>query len=599
MSHARDVSKFVKFITDDYRVAEEFIDSDNLAVSSNKSLRASTGTRGFNTPADLPANARAGSQGFVGSNNRLYISNGSGWYSIALINRTPYWITQPNGSYTLDKTGQSTVITILGGDSDGADVPQYTATGDSNFNAIATVTKDSDNGRVFIVSAIDSEGSASPTSGTGTLTFTLTDGKQSVLANSTFSIDFGPDWSASPTESIVRASDAAASDFYGGSVAISGDGNYAIAGAERNDDGTTDTGSAYILTRSGSTWTQQAKITAGDIVANDYFGRAASMNSDGTYAVIGKPRISGVGQAYIFVRSGSTWTQQQKLTQNGSSDMFGNSVSISSDGNYAAIGAHQADGSGRGAVYIYSRSGSTWTMQQKLTSSDRTDFDRFAYSVSINSDGTYVIATAYGDADNGTNSGSAYIFTRSGSTWTQQAKIKPSDGSANADFGGGQYGTPGVSASINSDGTHVIVGSFYKGELDSNNVGQQRTGAAYVFTRSGSTWTQQQKLSPSAIVAFTYFGQSVSINSDATFAIIGAHGDATAAGAAYVFSRSGSTWTLERKITASDAQVNDYFGLGVSLSSDAAYAIVGSIYEDGGSGDPITNSGAAYIYEAG
>jgi hypothetical protein len=395
----------------------------------------------------------------------------------------------------------------------------------------------------------------------------------------------------------VRASDAAASDFYGVSVAISGDGTYAIVGAERNDDVTTDTGSAYILTRSGSTWTEQAKITAGDKVANDYFGRAVSISSDGTYAVIGKPRISGTGQAYIFVRSGSTWTQQQKLT-GGSNDKFGHSVSISSDGNYAAIGAFGADANFPGAVYIYSRSGSTWTMQQKLTASDRADYDYFGYSVSINSDGTYVIATAYADDDDGTDSGSAYIFTRSGSTWSQQAKIKPSDGSASAEFGGGQWNTPGVSASINSDGTYVIVGSFYKWVPDSEDVNQQRVGAAYVFTRSGSTWTQQQKLIPSVVVAFTYFGQSVSINSDATYAIIGAHGDTSGAGAVSVFSRSGSTWTLERKITASDAQANDYFGLGVSLSSDAAYAIVGSIYEDGGSGDPIGNSGAAYIYEA-
>ena len=574
------------------------------ANPNNKSLKVTGGSTAiavYSSLDSLPTTSlTAGDQAYVSANSRLYVSNGSGWYNVAIVNATPTLSLSASGTIALASDGSTTtVIRLTGTDSDNADANLvYSIESGGDFFKLATIVQDSAK-QYTITPRTEAAATALGFDGSATITFKASDGINVASIVNTFTLAFAADWSATPTESIVRASDAAASDFYGVSTAISGDGNYAIAGADRNDDGLADAGSAYILTRSGSTWTQQAKITAGDVVANDYFGRAVSISSDGTYAVIGKPRISGVGQAYIFVRSGSTWTQQQKLTQNGSSDSFGSSVSISSDGNYAAIGALTADGSGRGAVYIYSRSGSTWTMQQKLTSSDRADFDYFGKAVSINSDGTYVIATAYGDDDNGTDSGSAYIFTRSGSTWSQQAKIKPSDGHANAEFGGGQWNTPGVSASINSDATYVIVGSYYKGELDSESASQQRTGAAYVFTRSGSTWTQQQKLLPSAIVAFTYFGNSVSINSDSTFAIIGAHGDTTAAGAAYVFSRSGSTWTLERKITASDAQANDYFGLGVSLSSDAAYAIVGSIYEDGGSGDPIANSGAAYFYEAG
>jgi hypothetical protein len=586
MSKPRDVARILG--------RTEAANPNNVALSPVGSTEPTTQ---YDSIGLLPVTGlTAGTQAFVTSTNRLYVSNGSGWYNTALINATPALSLSSSGTIALTP-GSATTITMTATDSDNSDANLVLSleSGGDLFK-FATVSQDSS--VVTITPRTEDSATALGSDGSATLTFKASDGINQATVQNTFTLSFGPDWSVAPTESIVRASDAAASDFYGVSTAISGDGNYAIAGADRNDDGLADAGSAYILTRSGSTWTQQAKITAGDVVANDYFGRAVSISSDGTYAVIGKPRISGVGQAYIFVRSGSTWTQQQKLTQNGSSDSFGSSVSISSDGNYAAIGALTADGSGRGAVYIYSRSGSTWTMQQKLTSSDRADFDYFGKAVSINSDGTYVIATAYGDADNGTSSGSAYIFTRSGSTWSQQAKIKPSDGHANAEFGGGQWNTPGVSASINSDATYVIVGSYYKGELDSESVGQQRTGAAYVFTRSGSTWTQQQKLSPSAIVAFTYFGNSVSINSDATYAIIGAHGDTSGAGAVSVFSRSGSTWTLERKITASDAQASDYFGLGVSLSSDAAYAIVGSIYEDGGSGDPIGNSGAAYIYEA-
>ena len=539
MSHARDVSKFVKFITDDYKVAEEFIDSDTLAVSSNKSLTTSTGTKGYNTPADLPANAPAGTQGFVTSNNRLYISNGSGWYNIALINRTPYWITQPNGSYTLDETGQSTVITILGGDSDGADVPQYTATGDSNFNAIATVTKDSDNGRVFIVSAIDSEGSASPTSGTGTLTFTLTDGKQSVLANSTFSIDFGPDWSASPTQSTLVASNGSNGDQFGYSVSINSDATYAIVGAPRYEGSAgyqDDYGSIYIYSRSGSTWTQQ--YLAGGTEIQEYLGYSVSISGDGSYAIAG-----AYGEDYVN-GVGGIWNS--------------------------------------GRINIWVRSGSSWSSQAYIRAGDIGADNYFGASVAINNDGTYAIVGASGDDTGGTNMGSAYILTRSGSTWTQQQKIQHGDPSNNDTFGS--------SVAINSDGTYAIVGARTQTGFD--------YGAAYIFTRSGSTWTQQQKIQSSDVQSGDGFGGSVSISSDTNHAIVGAAGEDTgftAAGSSYIFSRSGSTWTEQRILRSPTALEKDFFGISVSMSSNGSYVLVGANEDDGGR----VSNGTSYIYEAG
>ena len=169
MSHARDLAGLQIYLTDDIAVKEQFMDSDTVVSSALKSLAASSGTKGFATPGDLPAGATAGAQAYVTSNKRLYISNGSGWYNIALINNTPYFTTSPNATYTLDKTGIATVVTILGADSDGHDIPQYSAAGDSSFNAIATVTKDSDNGRVFVIRSIDSDGGASQNGGTGVL----------------------------------------------------------------------------------------------------------------------------------------------------------------------------------------------------------------------------------------------------------------------------------------------------------------------------------------------------------------------------------------------------------------------------------------------
>lgn len=587
MSHARDVSKFVNFVTDDFRVSTSVIDSDIVASSSTKSLEVKTGigTKGYATPSDLPANAPVGSQGFVTSNNRLYISNGSGWYNIALINRTPYWITQPNGSYALDTTGQATVITILGGDSDGYDVPQYTATGDSNFNVIATVTKDSDNGRVFIVSAIDSEGSASPVSGSGTLTFTLSDGKQSVLANSTFSIDLGPNWSDSDSITVSKfTGQSGASVVFGKTVTISGDGKYALINDWANPGG--QRGSVDVYVRSGSTWSFQVTLVPSDVANNDYFGGEGDglgLNHDGSVAIIGKKGdASNKGATYFFTRSGSTWTQQQKITASDglAGHYFGTSVSIDSDGTYAVIGAPYGFMSARyGAAYIFYKSGSSWTQQQRILASDVGADDYFGMSTSISKDGNYVIVSAQsedgGAGDPTPGAGAAYVYVRSGSSWANQQKLVSGNPESSGEFG--------TSVSINSDGTYAIVGA-----MNEDGGGFSNAGAAYIFTRSGSTWTQQAKLLSSDIAAGDAFGLSVALNSDATFAVIGAYGDddrGNASGSAYIFKRSGTTWTQQGKLIDINGAALDFLGDNVAISSEGKYVIVGG-------------SGQALIFEA-
>jgi len=417
------------------------------------------------------------------------------------------------------------------------------------------------------------------------------------------------DWSVSPTESILYASDAQADDYFGQSVSINGDATYAIVGAYGEDGGAGDpissTGAAYIFTRSGSTWTEQTILRAADRQAGDNFGFSVSIGSDGDYAIVGAysedggsgDPTSGAGAAYIFTRSGSTWSQQAILraSDRQASDQFGYSVSMSSDGSYAIVGTPGEDtnGSAAGAAYIFTRSGSTWTQQAKIQSSDIQATDSFGWSVSINSDGDYAIIGAnYDTTVAATYAGSAYIFTRSGSTWTQQAKLTASDAQGDDYFG--------YSVSINGDGDYAIVGA------NGEDTGGSSAGAAYIFTRSGSTWTQQQKIQSSDIQANDNFGISVSMSSDGDYAVVGAYGEnggpgdpINAAGAAYVFTRSGSTWTEQAILRASDAQSVDRLGQTVSISGDGAYAITGAPYEDGGAGNPISYAGAAYIYEAG
>ena len=254
-------------------------------------------------------------------------------------------------------------------------------------------------------------------------------------------------------------------------------------------------------------------------------------------------------------------------------DVFGYSVSLSGD--TALIGAWGDDdaGSSSGSAYIFTRSGSSWTQQAKLTASDAAAGDEFGYSVAISGDTALV--GAYRDDDAGNSSGSAYIFTRSGSSWTQQAKLTASDAAADDWFG----------FSVSLSGDTALVGARFDDDDGSN------SGSAYIFTRSGSSWTQQAKLTASDAAAGDEFGYSVAISGDT--ALVGALWDDAPdldSGSAYIFTRSGSSWTQQAKLTASDATFIDRFGI-VSISGDTA--LVGAYFND----DAGSNSGSAYIFQ--
>jgi hypothetical protein len=251
----------------------------------------------------------------------------------------------------------------------------------------------------------------------------------------------------------LTADDGAPGDQFGFSVAI--DGDYAIVGADADDFGT---GSAYIFFWNGVGWEQQQKLTASDGAPGDQFGYSVAIA--GEYAIVGAsaPWKSGTGSAYIFKREGTSWTEQQKLTASdgASGDGFGYSVAIA--GEYAFAGA-AGDDSGTGSAYIFKRDGTSWTQQQKLTASDGVAADAFGFSVSI--DGDYAFAGAAGD-DSGT--GSAYLFKRDGTSWTQQAKLTASDGAADDHFG----------FSVAVAGDYAIVGAEWDDDKGAD------SGSAYV-----------------------------------------------------------------------------------------------------------------------
>jgi hypothetical protein len=546
----------------------------------------------YATLDDLPASGlTAGDQAYVTSNNRLYVSNGTGWYNVALFNATPTLSISPSGAVTLATDGSTpTIITLTGTDSDNAVAGlTYSVESDGSFANIATLSQDSS---VFTITPL-AEGSATP--GSSTLTFKVSDGISFGSGTTEFSLTFGP------TEFKLSRSDPAAYDYFGKTVSMSADGNYAIVGSPEDDPSASNTGSAYVFQRSGSTWSQVRKLTASDRQADDQFGTSVAVNSDGTYFIVGaKYEDTGganAGAAYIFNRSGSTWTQQAKIVANDDQgdDQFGHSVAIDPDGNYVVVGALFEDtgGSNAGAAYIFGRSGSTWTQRYKLTASDAAAQDRYGDSVSIktNAFGTWIIVgSTYNNHSGLTTPGAAYVYKWNGVSATEEAKLVASDATNTG------YDNFGISVSMSNDTTYAVVGAaqIFNGAVT-------YAGAAYVFTRSGSTWTQQAKLGASDPQANDNFGKSVSINADGSKIIIGAETEDTGgsqAGAVYVFTRSGSTWTQEYKLQSSEPQSPDYFGASVSISDDGTYYIVGAYREDGGAGDPLTYTGAAYIYES-
>jgi uncharacterized protein (TIGR03437 family) len=345
----------------------------------------------------------------------------------------------------------------------------------------------------------------------------------------------------------LKASDATSADNFGSTIAVNGETALVSSPTKASNQG-----AVYVFVRSNSdgTWSQQAKLTVPGAAS---FGQAVSLSAD--TAVIG-----ATDSAYVFVRSGTSWTQQAKLVGSDSvaGDRFGGAAAV--DGDTAVIGA-SALNNFLGAAYVFVRSGTTWTQQAKLTASDAAANDQFGSSEALSGD---TILT--GVPSKNSAQGAVYVFVRSGTTWTQQAELTASDGAAPDNFG----------RAISLSGDTALAGAYLKAGGE---------GAAYVFVRSGTTWTQQAKLLAADSATGTIFGISVSLDGD--LALIGAPHKANKQGAAYVFARSGTTWTQFVELTAAGGAVGDSFSSAVSLSEGTV--IVGAPGHAGG-------EGAAYVF---
>ncbi len=353
--------------------------------------------------------------------------------------------------------------------------------------------------------------------------------------------------------------------------------------------------------------TESTYLKASNPAAGESFGYDVAV--DGDTVIAGAPNGSPAGVAHVFVRDGTLWKKQALLEASypGGGDLFGSTVAIDDD--TVVIGARGEDSDGlseaddsiadSGAAFVFVRSGTTWDQQAYLKASNLEEGDSFGFSVDI--DGDSIVVGALGESSDGSsqdnngapNAGAAYVFHRSGTTWTQQAYLKAANADADDWFG--------WTAAIDAD--TIVVGAPHE------NVGGTGPdgGAAYIFVRSGTSWTQQALLRSPSVEAGDLFANAVDIASD--LVVVGVPGEDSDgsseannslvnSGAAFVFSRSGTVWSKQGYLMASNADAVDYFGASVAI--DSRKIVVGAPLEQGdgssASDNSAQSSGAAYVF---
>ncbi|MEZ5978866.1 MAG: integrin [Planctomycetota bacterium] len=428
-------------------------------------------------------------------------------------------------------------------------------------------------------------------------------------------------------------------DFFGSSVAVSGDtlvvgvpledGSTWGVGGDMDDDDEPDSGAAFVYVHDGSTWVFDAYLKASNPGNSDHFGESVAISGD--TIVVGAPFEDGAGPistdfgaVYVFVRNGGVWSQQALLTPavRGSRDEFGRAVAI--DGDTIAVGAAKEDGSGvglsgdpnddssnwSGAAYVFVRSGSTWTEQAYVKQSTNAPSDRFGFWVDV--DGDTLVVGALGTDAPTSDEGVAEVFVRSGSNWSLQQRLVPAESDPGDAFG----------QRVAVDGDTIVVGALFEDgsatgvDGDATDDAAGASGAAYVFERTGSTWSQTAYLKASNTGAGDLFGSSIAVHRD--FVVVGAYQDASSAagidgdgsddsasqaGSVHVFVRDGSTWAPLHYLKATNPDAFDVFGYAVAFEGDRVF--VGAFGEDsnatgiGGdeSNDSLQGTGAVYVVD--
>jgi FG-GAP repeat protein len=352
----------------------------------------------------------------------------------------------------------------------------------------------------------------------------------------------------------LTASGGTPDDDFGFSVALSASGTTALVGADSHIPG----GAAYVFTLRGGTWSRTAELTAFRPGSVDEFGDSVALSASGTTALIGAPgRNMVTGAAYVFRLRGGTWSRAAELTasRGAQGDDFGESVALSSSGTTALAGAPGRN-SYTGAAYVFRLRGSTWSRAAELTASRGAQGDEFGWSVALSSSGSTALA---GAPARNSYTGAAYVFRLRGSTWSQAAELTASRG---ARFDA--FGDPVV---LSATGTTALVGAAQR---------NMHTGAVYVFRLRGGTWSQAAELTASHGAPDDSFGDSVALSASGITALVGAPGRNQDTGAAYLFTLRGGTWSQAAELAASHGAPDVDFGISVALSASGTTALAGA-----------------------
>jgi hypothetical protein len=445
-------------------------------------------------------------------------------------------------------------------------------------------------------------------------------------------------------EVYVQASNPDINDLFG-SPAIDGDtmvvgtnnesSNASGVNGDQTDNSMSKSGAAYVFVRTAGNWNHQAYLKASNPNANDLFGGAVAISGD-TIVVGARSEASaangvngdqtdnalpGSGAVYVFVRSGTVWTQQAylKASNPGKYDNFGDQVAL--DGDTLVVGAGLADGGAAGvngnqldmskgdsgAAYVFVRTAGVWSQQAYLKASNPHIGNDFGHSVGLSGNTIVVGAYSESSAATGVNgdqadtsksqAGAAYVFARTGTLWTQQAYLKASNTDAGELFG--------VSVAVSGD--TVVVGAPFEASSGTGVNGNQtlktmkESGAAYVFVRSGVTWSQQAYVKAVNTDASDEFARSLAISGDSL--VVGAFQESSSAsgvngnpfdnslnhaGAAYLFARTGTTWSQTAYLKSSSPTATEWFGWPVAISGGtiAVTASLGSNWQ-----------GRVYVFE--
>ena len=359
---------------------------------------------------------------------------------------------------------------------------------------------------------------------------------------------------------------------FGQGVAV--DGDTALVGAPGDDDVVNDGGAGYIYTHVGTSWQPQAKLIPPSADGGDRCGGAVALDGDTAVLTSGPNTFLLQERTHVFTRTGTSWSWQAEI-QPAAVSAFQSAVDV--DGDTLAVGTFWVDplGDGYGAVAVFVRAGTTWSQQALLTASTLMRFDSFGGAVALDDD-TIVVGASYADVAGVSGAGAAYVFTRSGTAWSEQARLTPDDPVA-----GGRFGS-----AVAVEGNGALIGAAY---ADTPTL--PGAGATYWFERQGSTWFEREKLFAIGPHAVDKFGASIDL--DGTLACIGAPGDDEAgldAGATYLFSHTRGGWRQSSKILAGAAKPLDHFGQSAAL--DGTTLLVGAPDHDPAGGGSEREGGA-------